>query len=560
MDFLKRNSGKIALLAIIAFFTLPFIYGNEEEEDFSPFAVKSGMSYQANPISKLANKIASFYGFSRPASQMTASSNGTDSIKDKVSFNKENPFGIPDSKKSQNLQNNTLVASSKNFKNFDTNFSDSNSPNPQKYNGRNNSLNNSYDNNNPVKGYVTINGQNYSVIEDAQGNKYVVTPRGHIPYKEVMRRTVSDKEFMDAKKRLAGASDMEVLAVLQKEKEKQALASKQNYQASAAGYRNGTASNMGGTNYARVSTDDTGLDDNVLSSAYADLKNIDLRKGGAFSSGSGNSQSSFSGTSAKGNNYLNTNSSNQGSARTENALVPGGIAQTVQEQVVSRTSKAGNSQVRTGQEDLDTAREIGKPSEGTVTGTEAGMPAQAMSNGISRNNIIRVQKTKGDNSDTAVDTYKIVNDDSAPIFIAGNSVWGEPTAIMIDDKEQIGVVVPINYQKGKIVLTGDEVDSTIETNVKSMNNSLKEIRQKMESLDENTTIFIDDSGSDSVSSEIMRDVVGSYIKNQNNIVNNKDDATVILTAPIFTPFSFDKSAEDFVRQVDQILQAGNEPA
>ena len=116
MDFLKRNSGKIALLVIIAFFTLPFIYSNEEEEDFSPFAVRPGMAYQANPISKLASKIASFYGFSKPAqNNMQAYAKKTDLIKDRVSFTKENPFSFKDTTKPQK---DTLVVSSKNFKNI----------------------------------------------------------------------------------------------------------------------------------------------------------------------------------------------------------------------------------------------------------------------------------------------------------------------------------------------------------------------------------------------------------------------------------------------------------
>ena len=64
MDFLRRHAVKFAFIAIIVFFALPFIYGNEEEDGFSPFAVRSGLSYQANPISRLADRIASFYGFS----------------------------------------------------------------------------------------------------------------------------------------------------------------------------------------------------------------------------------------------------------------------------------------------------------------------------------------------------------------------------------------------------------------------------------------------------------------------------------------------------------------
>ena len=536
------------------------------------------MSYQANPISKLANKIASFYGFSRPASQMTASANGMDSIKNKVSFNKENQFNHSDSKEPQNLQNlrnlnkDTLVASSRNFKNFDTNFSDSNSLNSQNYNNKNASSNNSY-NNNPVKGYVTINGQNYPVIEDALGNKYVVTPKGHIPYKDIMRRTISNEEFMAAKKRLAGASDMEVLAALQKEKEKQALANRQNYQANATGYRNGSATNVGGTNYARISTQDTGFDDNALSNAYADLKNINLKvdRDAISSSGSTTSRTSFSGgSSSRSNNSSDTQSTSsaQNDVQANASFSPGGLAQTLQEQVTSRAPKAGGAKVREGNND-----ELVEGKEGSLSSTgeikdpgRAGERERRITAMVRPTTVVKVQKIKDENNvDTLEDFYR-TSDDSGNIFVAGNA-WGEPKPIMIGDEEQKGVVVPIKYQKGQLVLTtepGEEVDDTIVTNMQLMNRSLEEIKNKIDALGGDVRIFIDNrnNNKDDVSSSIMNDLIADKI-GEENIVDNLDDvndATLILTVPTFTPYSFDKAAKNFGGQVDKILQAGNEPA
>ena len=190
---------------------------------------------------------------------------------------------------------------------------------------------------------------------------------------------------------------------------------------------------------------------------------------------------------------------------------------------------------------------------------EAGveMPAQAMANGISKNTVIRVEKDEG----TANDIYKLAIEDSskATIFIAGDA-WGEPQSVIIEGKEQQGVVVPIKYQKGQLLLTesSEEVDNTVKTNMQIMNSSLEEIKDKVGVLGD-ARIFIDNRNADSVSLAIMKDVVESKV-GEENIVNNADDATVILTAPTFTPYSFYMSAKDFGRQVDQILQAGNEPA
>lgn len=68
MSFLRRTIVKLVLVALVVFIALPFIYGNEEEEkgEFSPFEVRRGLSYQENPVSRLVNKLSSFYGFSQP--------------------------------------------------------------------------------------------------------------------------------------------------------------------------------------------------------------------------------------------------------------------------------------------------------------------------------------------------------------------------------------------------------------------------------------------------------------------------------------------------------------
>ena len=79
MSFLRRTIVKLVLVALVVFIALPFIYGNEEKsaEDFSPFSVKSGLSFHDNPISKLANRVASFYGFSQPGIKTVGERVGT---------------------------------------------------------------------------------------------------------------------------------------------------------------------------------------------------------------------------------------------------------------------------------------------------------------------------------------------------------------------------------------------------------------------------------------------------------------------------------------------------
>ena len=600
MDFLKRNSGKIALLAIIAFFTLPFIYGNEEEEDFSPFAVRSGMSYQSNPISKLANKIASFYGFSKPASATVASSKGVDTIKEKVAGNRA--FGKEDSpdfqpatesKNEAKEQYEALVASSRNFKSSGTGTSRSSFDNQNGNAGNNYSTNyqtNYYGNgasgsinggtgtststsNSPVKGYVTVNGQNYEVIEDIKGNRYVVTPKGHIPYEEVMRKMVSDKEFAAAKKRLVGASDMEVLAAIQQEKERQAYqANGGKYQAGVNGYRNGNLTNVGGTNYARVSTSDKGFDDEILSNAYEDLKNINVKidnGGSSLSSGSsrgGNSYNSFVG---------GDNSSNLSYEQRENQNNPGlissGITRKVQDQVSSQVIRQGNTQPIAANEteledDSDQALlENNKEQARALIKQEGKITAD-----ISSNQVLAIQRNEEDDTYTSLEEG-IAKEGDIFIETKENNVWGIPSQISIDGYNRSGVSLPIQYtQKNGLLYSAPKKSSKmadivannaqhIEQNVKMMNDSLNNIKaegRKLEDLENEVKIFISDS--DKISLYIVKDVLeGTNIK----IVDNKDEDVIIINESlVFTPQSFDTFATNIKELVRQIPQAGNEPA
>lgn len=508
MDFFRRNSGKIALLAIIAFFTLPFIYSNEEEEDFSPFAVKSGMSYQVNPISKLASKIASFYGFSKPASKVVASANGVDSIKGKVTFSKENPFGQIGN---TNSQNDTLVASSRNFKSFDV--ADSNSP--QIYNTKDNPSINSYDTkiNNPVKGYITVNGQDYPVIEDARGEKFVVTPKGHIAYKDLTRRTISEQEFAAAKKRLAGASDMEVLAALQEEKLRQIYPAQtnQNYQA-AAGYGNGVASTMGGTNVVRVSVEDKGLDNEILSTAYSDLKNINLKISTSSSAGGASLRDSFN--AGISGSKEGADISSQGAD-----FVPQSIAE--QAKTVARHELIAQNN---------------KPTENMQE---------------EKQNEPTIVRVISDN-----DSYQETENNSETVFISveegKNSpyeIWGEINKHKFKNgTERSGIIAQISIDpKGSLNYNGE--DRQMAEYVENINQSIKDIQEIMYEFKDTDKVYIDLSTVDEFSKALIMNNEGL----SDYITTNPNGASINLPGPICTPDSFKQFAEELQKQQIKLL-------
>lgn len=582
MDFLKRNSGKIALIAIIAFFTLPFIYSNEEEEDFSPFAVRSGMSYQSNPISKLANKIASFYGFSKPASGMVASSKGVDSIKEKVSennfFTKENVPSSATASKTGKSKDDVLVASSKSYKKYDLNSSDFDTSKSRVYNSGNNpgyadayggSSTGYYGNNSnsPVKGYVTVNGQNYEVIEDIKGNRYVVTPKGHIPYEEVMRKMVSDKEFAAAKKRLAGASDMEVLAALQQEKERQAYqANGGKYQANADGYRNGNSTNIGGQNYARVSTSDKGFDADALSNAYADLKNINV-KIDTSSSGRGGA----SGSSARGN-YYNNGSNEEQNLQEEQFVSPANIA------TQARTAVQQNARQVITDKNLEDMKAKQREMKTNVTSPSNNATEN---NDVPSSNISRKQKSIDTLSMPKIqnliknenDEYELANTIATNIpFVAdvkNSDIYSDWERIELNGGDISGRILP------QVVGTevkmpnlkdnfGIEIDyDKMEQNINSINSSIETIKNKIVELPPDVKVYVDLEACDEPSRQLIQNIMKVNMPDEGeiSILTDNPEGENVISLPnfILTPTYFENGAQELLKQAEN-FKAENMPA
>ena len=602
MDFLKRNSGKIALLAIIVFFTLPFIYSNEEEEDFSPFAVRSGMSYQSNPISKLANKIASFYGFSKPVfSETTASARGVDSIKDKVAgnhvFSKEDAFDPQvingtNARASRSKKDDMLVASSRNFKNFDRDVLDFGDQSSPAYGSRNSFSGNSstdvYNNaaNNPVKGYVSINGKNYDVIEDFKGVKYVVTPKGHIPLSEIARRNVSEREFIAAKKRLANASDMEVLTALQQEKEKKAQLSNKNKQASSTGYRNGAATNMGGTNYARVSVQDRGFDDNVLSNAYEDLKNINLKvDGGGLSSSSAGGgyhsgmRDSFGGSSSSSSSGASAGSASTG-ANGGKATQGGGVF-TPSGLVQDAKAKAQNEVAKVKEENKNNKQQ-NKAKEATLPSLMKLQPRDTKQEGVEESNTYDLVDENGnvDGSSEGVYVAKASenNGQSSPY----TEEWGEvfdSTSVRIVREDQEAVDAKVMFlpiaisSSGKLEPKDEEEENKekIEAHLSPINNIVDNIRKDITKLVQETDgevrIYIDTNELDGISSDLFKKVVQQLESSQEDYVFSVKDrkkANLVISNLILTQGSYQEFYDgNFLQQINEIKgenQTGNLPA
>lgn len=396
MGILKRNAGKLALIALVVFFSLPFIYSNEEEGDFSPFAMKSGLSYQANPISRLANRISSFYGL--PQSNLTTTGervnmNKGESIRNKVSghraFNKNyeansetapeiqgdeldaNPqkgghsnysSGYEKYSGKAKKQNNFLQGSAKETNNTNINITNNvntasantAAPNatrvaaararsnfeggdPTIYESARGSAlatsatSMSYDNytyNKPNKApaeeYVEIDGESYKVVKDITGKKYVATARGHVPYEQVLRNTISEREFFATKKRMVNASDSEVLQYITEQKQaanaKRAAAQKNN----TGGYRTGAITSMGrqGRIDGSVSTD-TGLDISSFNEVYEGIKNYKSAGGSISNSGGGTSSSSSSSSSSGGSRGGSSDNNYRGSSGGNNGIIAG---------------------------------------------------------------------------------------------------------------------------------------------------------------------------------------------------------------------------------------------
>ncbi len=522
MGFLRRHAVKFAFIAIIVFFALPFIYGNEEES-FSPFAVRSGLSYQANPISRLADRIASFYGFSRGARNESAVSK-TDNIKSKVArhlFTKENEA-------KENSVNGTLMASAKKVNSDDKT--------PQKNNHSTVTANTSAyqaasrNNDSPFKGTVNINGKDYKVIEDIKGEKYLVTPKGHVPYKDVLRKSFSEQEFLAAKKRMPNASDFEVLETLQQEKAKQisngnSAVNTQNYQTNS--YRTGTAGTMGGNGSVRVSYGDKGIDHNALSDAYGNLQNINVNIDAPKSS--------------SGGGYLS-----------------GGYAGSGSKNVTPE---------ETAQADL-TPQDIAKNARATITdGMNNKMPGKNLAEILGTDNFPIIMDGNG----------KIVTDNQKEVSKSAFLVTGDSLA---GYKEWVTNVKSITYQDGNnetnyqvkgaiLPATLDEVgglNATVidfikdekekqkmQDNIEKMNSSIAKIKENIGSFQ--GTIYIDKNYMDAPSKQWLEKIKEKF---EGIIVEEPQDDAVIVSGPIYTPSSFQQFA-DKLTEITQNLPEAKQP-
>ncbi len=520
MGFLRRHAVKFAFIAIIVFFALPFIYGNEEES-FSPFAVRSGLSYQANPISRLADRIASFYGFSRGARNESAVST-TDNIKSKVArhlFAKENEA-------KENSVNGTLMASAKKVNSDDKT--------PQKNNHSTATANTSAyqaasrNNDSPFKGTVNINGKDYKVIEDIKGEKYLVTPKGHVPYKDVLRKSFSEQEFLAAKKRMPNASDFEVLETLQQEKAKQisngnSAVNTQNYQTNS--YRTGTAGTMGGNGSVRVSYGDKGIDHNALSDAYGNLQNINVNiDAPKSSSGGGYLSGGYAGSGSKNvtpEENAQADLTAQNIAKNARATITDGMSNKMPEKNLAEILGTDNFPISVGKEGFSTGK-----------GEDVNKEAFFVTGGSLDNYQDWVANVK---SITYTDGNNETNYQVEGAILPG-----------VDDNGSLDFSY-LNYIENK------KEKQKMQENIEKMNSSIDMIRENLGLFD--GTIYIDDTNMDEPSKQWLKSIKGMF---DGKIVEKPQDDTVSVSGPIYTPSSFQQFADELTK-ITQSLPEAEQP-
>lgn len=454
MGILRRNAGKLALIALIVFFSLPFIYGNEEEDEFSPFAVKSGLSYQANPISKLTNRIASFYGL--PKSNLTPTSERInmdrgENIRSRVAeHNATHKQHYAEHKNIQTNAQNNAAAAANNSKKLNSFEKDQTIivPSHSMYENATTATSVNYNNyaynkksNDPAAEYIQIGGENYKVIQDITGKKYVATARGHVPYEEVLRSTVSEREFRAAKKRLVNASDAEIVQyVLDQKKAASNAENKTENKANTAntntaGYAaTGSATSMGGA--ARVNSSvktDTGFDDSILSNVYAEIKNINAKSDKPASSSSSSSSSG---------------SYTRGSSSSGNTNGISGI--TVDHNEINRFLQDINKQQQKQEEDAET----GRKDEITTT----------LKKYVERNNATKSGQEFKNEAVKKIEQEIKVNDPSAvntPNATGGNTPQGSPLQLPNDRSNNILKNTPVGVAVDAVIAR-EKVNSEVD--------------------------------------------------------------------------------------------------
>ncbi len=199
MRVFKSNTTRIVIACFIIFMAIPFIFV-ESSDGVKGGGLSIPMESSANPLSKIIDRIGSFYGFKKRPARASFDKKGQTLASVKRAEN-----GLPaPSAGALRAENDSLP---------DMPFGDVPSASSTSAGGPSVSAGRS-----PklpqVKEYIRMDGDTYEVVTDPSGRKFVAMPDGFVPYDKLMADTVSQEEFDAARAQAPHLEDWEIFEAL----------------------------------------------------------------------------------------------------------------------------------------------------------------------------------------------------------------------------------------------------------------------------------------------------------------------------------------------------------
>lgn len=199
MRVFKSNTTRIVIACFIIFMAIPFIFV-ESSDGVKGGGLSIPMESSANPLSKIIDRIGSFYGFKKRPARASFDKKGQT-----LASVKRAEKGLPaPSAGAQRAGNDSLP---------DMPFGDVSSASSAAVSGPSVSAGRS-----PklpqVKEYIRMDGDTYEVVTDPSGRKFVAMPDGFVPYEKLMADTVSQEEFDAARAQAPYLEDWEIFEAL----------------------------------------------------------------------------------------------------------------------------------------------------------------------------------------------------------------------------------------------------------------------------------------------------------------------------------------------------------
>lgn len=199
MRVFKSNTTRIVIACFIIFMAIPFIFV-ESSDGVKGGGLSIPMESSANPLSKIIDRIGSFYGFKKKPARASFNKKGQT-----LASVKRAEKGLPaPSAGVLRAENDSLP---------DMPFGDVSSSSSSAAGGASVSAGRS-----PklpqVKEYIRMDGDTYEVVTDPSGRKFVAMPDGFVPYEKLMADTVSQEEFDAARAQAPHLEDWEIFEAL----------------------------------------------------------------------------------------------------------------------------------------------------------------------------------------------------------------------------------------------------------------------------------------------------------------------------------------------------------